>query len=78
MALEMRLNGGKGCFSWLLDLTRNPLFSVYCTDTDGLLMMCSLVCARRGLGLSVPFPSGYDTQEGLRVPLQEAEDASST
>lgn len=75
-SLERRPSGGRGCFcSQLLDLTRN-LFSVYSTDTDGLCIMCSPVYIRRGLGFSVPFPSGYRTPWGLQVLLQETEDGA--
>lgn len=78
-SLERRLRRGKGCYaSWLLDLIRNPLLRVLAeTLTDDLLMICSLVYARRGLGFSSPFPSGYRAQGGLRVLLEETGDAGS-
>lgn len=46
--------------------------------TDGLLMICSLVHARRGLGFGVPFPSGDGAQGGWRVPPEGTEPAGRT
>lgn len=69
--------GGKGCFaSQLLDQTRNLLFSVYSTHTDGWFIICSLVYIGRSLGFSIPFPSSYGTQWGLQVLLQKTEDGA--